>query len=373
VCDGPAERVFPEALARHFAGQDLGTDLPGISYRTQSGVHVADGQDAIRDLDALPWPAWDLVDFDAYAREPNQMSMLKGRRYATLFTSRGCPYLCNYCHDLFGKRFLHRSADDVLAEIAHLVERYEVDEFEIVDDIFNLHKPRLKQIMREAARRWGGRIHFCFPNGLRADILDESVLDALRDGGTYALSIAIETVTPRLQTLVEKHLDLERAGRMIDAADARGMMVTGFFMLGFPTETREELRATVDFAVRSRLSLAYFFSVTPQPATPMHALARAEGPRALDETDASEGAYRGAVAWYERAYGIPLRRLVIQAYARFYGSPTRILRILRRVPRKSLVWGLRRLLAIIADRPALDGNAAAPGSRVPAVPSRSRA
>jgi radical SAM superfamily enzyme YgiQ (UPF0313 family) len=357
VCDGPAERVFPEALARHFAGEPIGTDLPGVSYKTGDGVHVADGQDVIKDLDALPWPAWDLVDFDAYAAQPNQMSVLKGRRYATLFTSRGCPYKCNYCHDLFGKRFLYRSADDVIAEIAYLVERHGVDEFEIVDDIFNLHKPRLKQIMAEAARRWGGRIHFCFPNGLRADVLDESVLDALKQGGTYALSIAIETVTPRLQQLVEKHLDLEKAGRMIDAADRRGMMVTGFFMLGFPTETPEELRATVEFAVRSRLSLAYFFSVTPQPATPMHALARTEGARALAETDESKGGYRGTLAWYERAYGFALRRFVIRAYARFYGNPARILRILRRVPRRSLVWGLRRLLAIVADRPEIDGNA----------------
>ena len=51
--------------------------------------------DAIKDLDALGCPAWDLVDFDTYASHDNMMSMLKGKRYATLFTSRGCPYLCN--------------------------------------------------------------------------------------------------------------------------------------------------------------------------------------------------------------------------------------------------------------------------------------
>ena len=103
--------------------------------------------------------------------------MLKGKRYAPIFTSRGCPYLCNYCHDLFGKRFIHRSSEHVLEEIELLYENYGVDEFEIVDDIFNLHKPRLKKIMGEVKRRWPGKIHFCFPNGVRADIMDEEVIE----------------------------------------------------------------------------------------------------------------------------------------------------------------------------------------------------
>ena len=59
----------------------------------------------VDDLDALPFPAWDLIDFDSYARKLNMMSMLRGRRYAPIFTSRGCPFLCTYCHDIFGKRF----------------------------------------------------------------------------------------------------------------------------------------------------------------------------------------------------------------------------------------------------------------------------
>jgi radical SAM superfamily enzyme YgiQ (UPF0313 family) len=349
--DGPADRVFPEALSRHFGGDELGTDLPGLSYKHEGGAHFTHEQDSIKDLDALPLPAWDLVDLPRYAPLPNMMNVLKGKRYAPIFTSRGCPYKCNYCHDIFGKRFIHRSADNVLAEIELLHEKYGVDEFEIVDDIFNLHKPRLKKIMSEVQRRWPGKLKFCFPNGVRADIMDESVIEALREGGTYAISIAIETATPRLQTLVEKELQIEKARWAIDECDRKGMMVTGFFMLGFPTETREEIQATVDFALNSRLSLAYFFQVVPQPATPLWDLALQEAgeePLRAAMHDEEEGStYRSGQSWYERAYGFPLEKYIRSCYAKFYLRPGRVSRILRRAPTKSLFYGFKRLMAAI--------------------------
>ena len=141
------------------------------------------------------------------------MGMLKGNRYALLFTSRGCPYRCNYCHNIFGKRFLRQSPERVVKEIELLYETYGVTEFQIVDDVFNLDKRRLKTIMEEVHRRWPGKIHFTFPNGLRGDILDEEVLDALKLGGTYAMAIAVETATPRLQDWSENIWILTRPSR----------------------------------------------------------------------------------------------------------------------------------------------------------------
>jgi radical SAM superfamily enzyme YgiQ (UPF0313 family) len=225
-----------------------------------------------------------------------------------------------------------------------------VDEFQIVDDIFNLHKPRLKEIFSEVKKRYGGKIFFSFPNGVRGDILDEEVLDAMRDGGTYAVCIAIETVTPRLQTLVEKNLKIDRALWAIDEADKRGMMVSGFFMLGFPTETEEELKATVSAALKSRLTLAHFFSVIPQPETPLYPLAMREGRAALEAAVAEEedGAQlRQANSWYEMAYDYPLGKVIRNAHLRFYFSPTRMLRIARRVPLKSLMASFVQFMRVV--------------------------
>lgn len=352
--DGMAERTFPEALHRHFAGEPLGTDIPGFSHRTAIGSFVSSTTDAVRDLDELPIPAWDLIDFERYSHQPTMMTTLKGTRYATIFTSRGCPYKCNYCHDLFGKRFIYRSVDRVIAEIEHLHEKYGVDEFEIIDDIFNLHKPRLKKIMAEVNRRWPGKLSFCFPNGVRADIIDESVLDALAEAGTYAMAVAVETVTPRLQKLIQKNLEVDQVRRVIDWADDRGIMVVGFFMVGFPTETPEEMQATVDFAIESRLSTGHFFTVTPQPGTPLYPLAQSENPAALAQLAIDEkegGSYRNTLSWYERAYGFPLGSFRKKAYMRFYGSPRRIWRIYNRVPKmRSLRFGAESLLGNLVGR-----------------------
>jgi len=351
VLSGAADRSFPEALARYFLGRDLGRDLPGLAYRANDGSYVAsDREDHLQDLNAIEMPAWDLVDFDAYAKV-TAFAMLKGKRYATLFTSRGCPYRCSYCHDIFGKRFLARDVDSVIAEIELLYETHGVDDFQIVDDVFNLHKPRLKAIMAEVHRRWPGKLHFSFPNGLRGDILDDGTLDALRLAGTWLMSVAVETVTPRLQELIEKHLDLEKTSKAINAADDRGIVVGGFFMLGFPTESVEEMKVTIDWALRSKLSYASFFTVTPQPGTPLYLLAEKENAEALHRLDEAEeqgaaGSYN-AVSWYERAYGYPLDRLRRSATVRFYTNPVRAYKLIRAMPFRSFVISLKRFLQVM--------------------------
>ena len=121
-----------------------------------------------------------------------------------------------------------------MAEIRLLKEQYGVDELEVVDDIFNMNSPRMQAICRELAPL---KMHVCFPNGLRFDILDEQDVQALVDAGTYAACVAVETVTPRLQELIKKRLRPERTKQAIGWMADRGVMVRGFFMIGFPTET----------------------------------------------------------------------------------------------------------------------------------------
>jgi hypothetical protein len=128
------------------------------------------------------------------------------------------------------------------------------------------------------------------------------------------------------------------------------MVTHGFFMLGFPTETVEEMKATVDFAATSRLTMAYFFSVVPQPATRLFDLAKAEDATALEGVVSDEGkvqSYRADFAWYQRAYGFDLSRFMQIAYARFYLAPRRVAKIVARVPTASLLAGLWRLIRLL--------------------------
>ncbi len=352
VFSGAGDSTFTEAVGRLLAGQGL-DGIPGMSYKRTGGYfHIDAGISNVDNLDALPMPAWDAPDLDAYAKKSNMMGMLKGRKYAPIITSRGCPYKCSYCHDIFGKKFNRRSSENVIEEIAMLYETYGVDEFQIVDDVFNLDRPRLQAIMKEISRRWPGRLKFCFPNGLRADILDDESIDALKSAGTYALKIAVETVTPRLQKMIGKNLDIQKARRAIDACDRRGIITGGFFMFGFPTETIEEIRATIDFAIKSRLAVAHFFIAVPQKHTLLYDQAKEENAGALDEfmREAESGGsttYYTDRSWYQRAYGVPLNRYLTWAIFRFYFSPARVLRILRHVPLRSILDSALKLAGIV--------------------------
>ncbi len=352
VFSGAADHSFCEIVECLLKEQPFTERHIGFSFKHANGVQVDINQANIKELDTLPMPAWDLVDFDAYAKKTNMMGMLKGKRYATLFTSRGCPYLCNYCHDIFSKKFTYRSAENVLDEIAYLYENYGVDEFQIVDDIFNLHKPRLKAIMNGVKERWPGQLKFTFPNGVRGDILDEDVVQALAEAGTYALKIAVETVTPRLQTLIEKDLDVEKTSQAIEMCNRHGIMTGGFFMLGFPTETEEEIKATIDYALKSKLTVAHFFIVVPQKETPLYELAKQEDSETLQQftldQESGNTTYYSSQSWYQRTYGIPLNRHLMLAFIRFYGSPVRIYKMLTLIPAMSLLDSGYKLLGIIS-------------------------
>lgn len=353
VFDGEAERSFPAAIASYLAGEAADGTIPGMYFRDKGGIVAPDGNDVPQDLDALPWPAWDQVDFDAYARAQNMNTWMRGRRYAALFTSRGCPYRCSYCHDSFAKTFRSRSAEDVVAEISLLIERHGVDEFQIFDDIFNLDRSRVERIFALLKARYPHRrLFFCFPNGLRADLLDRHVIRVLKEAGAYQVTIAIESVTPRLQELTRKRLDLEKTYRVIDECWQEGIFVKAFFMLGFPTETPHEIWDTLRFALRSRITFAHFFTVVPQPGTPLYDLARIEGPAALESSD---GAYHASEScWYQRAYGYPLRTVVTLVTVVFHLHPRRLLGVVRGMGLRGLIRNVSQVLAWIVGGNPLD-------------------
>jgi radical SAM superfamily enzyme YgiQ (UPF0313 family) len=90
-------------------------------------------------------------------------------------------------------------------------------------------------------------LHLNFPNGLRADQVDDELIDLLEEAGTVHMALAVETASPRLQRIIGKHLNLEKAKKSIAAASMR-FIVRGYFMIGFPTETFEEAMETIRFA-----------------------------------------------------------------------------------------------------------------------------
>jgi radical SAM superfamily enzyme YgiQ (UPF0313 family) len=211
-------------------------------------------------------------------------------------------------------------------QLEHLNHIYGIRHFEIVDDIFNARKQRVMEICRQIIDR-NLKIRLAFPNGLRSDLLDDETIDALYNAGTRFICFAIESASPRIQKMVNKHLDLEKARRAIDYAASKRIICCGFFMMGFPTETLEELQATCQWAVQSRLHLALFYLLTPYRGT------------AISQSFQIKD--KKAYTFYNYDYGtatisdLPfdtIKRLRMQTTLRFHIHPKRLARLVRDYP-----------------------------------------
>jgi len=160
-----------------------------------------------------------------------------------------------------------------MEEVRMLHDEQGVTKFQIIDDIFNLDKKRAMRFY-ELVIRSNLDLVLSFPNGLRGDRVNEEMVDAMWEAGVRYIAYAVETGSPRVQKLIQKHLDLDQIGEAISLSTARGILTRGFFMIGFPTETEEEALMTIEYAKSSDLVLAMFFTVVYFPGTPLYRLAQ---------------------------------------------------------------------------------------------------
>lgn len=326
-------------------------EISGLSVRDSSGEFVRAGKaEPIVDLDNLPFPDWDIIDIDRYAGMPQMNGFLAGKKYFPIFTSRACPFKCIYCHDIFGKQPRLRSAENVVDEIAAL-RGMGVDEIQIIDDCFNVNKQRLLKICRLIEQR-GIKVKISFPNGLRSDIMDEEMLVALKRAGAWSVTFAVESASPRIQKLTRRNLNLERTYNAIRTAHRLGFITRAFFMIGFPTETLDEIKATIRIAMKLPLHGVAFSIVIPFKGAEMYEIACRELGKEKVDTVITPS-YTSDVSFYELLTGIDLRRIQSRAYMRFYFNPVRALKLFVRVPRKiAYLNHIRRNIRIVWSLPA---------------------
>jgi len=333
---GEGELSF-EALIRAWTeGTDF-SSIPGLMWRDRDGRIVTNPGVApvVANLDDLPFPAYDLIDLPRYWHLQS-MPPIPRRRYASLVTSRGCPYRCSWCHDVFGKRFRAHSAERVADEIQHLQRTYGIRDFEFLDDIFNLDRARLHAFADLVARRDLG-IKLAFPNGIRSDTLTEADVDALVSVGTYFCSFALESGSPRIQKHTGKNLDIPRFLRGVEMSVKRGVFANGFMMLGFPTETAAEMQMTIDVASESRLHTGSFFTATPFPNTTLYDMAAQMHPDRLARLRYDDGDFSMLPVNMSAEPDEVLFYYQRRANRQFFGNPRRLLRILRDFPQPHLL------------------------------------
>jgi anaerobic magnesium-protoporphyrin IX monomethyl ester cyclase len=247
---GEGELTFPRLLS--------GTATNGLVLRNGSQiVDLGDG-DVGDNLDDLPFPDYSLVDLDRY--QEHLSYAYNHRRQGVLLTSRGCPFLCTYCNTFAGKTARLRSAENVVAEMEQMSRDHGIEDFYVVDDIFNLDRKRTEAVFRMIIRlrkNW----HLYFVNGLRADIMTRELVDLMADAGTVWVTYAVESGSPRIQKLVKKNMHLQKTAEIINYSQDRGLVVNVNTMYGFPTETGAEAQETLDYLAQLHMPslLPYHF------------------------------------------------------------------------------------------------------------------
>lgn len=331
---GEGERPFELLLRAKFEGDGDFSGIPGLIWRDKDGAIVANHGEPllIEDLDTLPMPAYDLINVRSYWHHKTIVPMLF-RRYAALVTSRGCMYHCIWCHNIFGKKVRKHSPERIADEMSYLNRKYGVDDFELLDDTFNCNSQHVIDFCSVLLRR-GLKVKWSIPNGVRGDILTSETIDAMADAGLFMCLFALDSGSPRLQKYTRKNLNIPRFLENCKLVAKRRIFIHSNFMLGFPTETEEELRMTIDMACQADFHTASFFIVTPYPGTELYDIVKKDHPEKLDKIDFS---MRNSVTVRTNLTDLPdevLYGYQRQAARRFFMNPRRIARIVRDHPQK---------------------------------------
>jgi len=280
---GEGEITFTELIERLLKKEDW-SDVHGIAFRNNGKSIVSSPRAMISDLDTIPLPDYSIVDIERFSNQFLTFTSKISKPHANIMTTRGCPYRCAYCHNILGKKFRARSPESVLSEMRYIHDAYGIADFQIIDDIFNLDMDRAKRIC-DLIIQSGLNLTLSFPNAIRGDRVDEELMDKMAKAGTKFISYAVETASPRMQKLIRKNLDLDKVHKAIDYTTKVGIVTRGFFMLGFPAETEEEVLQTIEYAKSSALCGATFFTVVYFPGTELYKLARSLGYFRNDDYD----------------------------------------------------------------------------------------
>ena len=241
-----------------------------VMYTTKIGNQ---SRDFLNNADDFGEPDWESIDPRTYPQTFPHGTIYREAPFAPVITTRGCPYSCTYCSAPItaGKKMRYRDPKKVVDEIENLVNNYGVKEIQIEDDNFTLKRHHAVAVCEEIIKR-KIKLIWSLPNGVRIDKLDPELLTLMKKSGCYSMCLGIESANQRILDMIKKRLDKDLVRNVVKMVKDSGINGVGFFMIGFPTETKEEIMNTINFACSLELERATFSKVTPLPGTELYDL-----------------------------------------------------------------------------------------------------
>ncbi|MHA1343856.1 MAG: B12-binding domain-containing radical SAM protein, partial [Promethearchaeota archaeon] len=242
-------------------------EIRGIVFCLNDKIVVNKKRSLIDNLDILPFPSWDLIEPHKYPPIPHQF-FYKYYPVAPIITSRGCPYSCYFCAVpyLWSKKFRRRSTKNVVDEMEYLVNTFGIKEIHIEDDSFTLNKAHVMSICKEVISR-NLRIAWSLPNGIRVDTIDEEIVAIMKESGCYQVGLGIESSNEDVLRKVNKNIMVEKVKRAVRLIKKYNIEIRGFFMIGIPGETLEDIKSTIKYSHKLNLNYISFGICYPIPGS----------------------------------------------------------------------------------------------------------
>jgi radical SAM superfamily enzyme YgiQ (UPF0313 family) len=309
VVVGEAELTIVELTDAIIAHRTDFSGIKGLVYRSANGAVVSSGaRELMPDLDEYPYPAVHLIkSLGHYAPA-----------HATVLPA--APII-------FGRRTRFRSPQNVIGEIRRLVYDYGVKEIHFLDDVITANRKFVREFCA-LLKQEPYKLHLEVANGLRADMVNEEILTALKEVGLSNVGFGIESGNDRVLKLVKKGITKDQVRKAIRIAKDIGLETWGFFILGLPGDTEASIRDTVDFAIELDPKYAKFVFLKPFPGSEVYYQLEERG--LIDIRDyAQYGPYMPPVHHLNGLSHARLIELQQQALRRFYLRPSKLIEHLR--------------------------------------------
>ena len=273
VVDGEGEITMTEMMAAKARGarpQDLG-DVLGLAFRANGGVQLTGKRPWLEDLDALPFPAWELF--------PEGISW-------GVMSTRGCPFGCKFCQRVLGRKMRLRSVDNVLAEMEAIEDRLGERDIWFRDETFGLNTRWLDEFLEKLTER-NRRKGYVLAWGCnsRVNVADFERYKRMKETGCYRVSFGVESGDAAILKKICKEITPSMAVEAIASAQKAGLRAAAFFILGHPGETWRTALKTMRLAAKCRADSIAVGVMVPYPGTEVWGMARAgqDGYRLLSE------------------------------------------------------------------------------------------
>lgn len=237
----------------------------GIIYRRKGKALRTLHRPVMKDIDKLPFPAWDLYPDITQHYHPSSFGF-KQLPCTSLITSRGCPYPCSFCSRPQASDRICRehSAGYVMEMIRVLYHNYAIRDIIIYDDTFGINRKRLVDFCEMLIKE---RLKLSWSCNLRVGAVDTDILRLMKTAGCWQVAYGIESGSQAILDFLQKNITLEMIKDTLVKTRKSGIVAKGYIMVGTPLETTRTIKETLDFVLQADLDLITVNSFTPMPGS----------------------------------------------------------------------------------------------------------